>query len=315
MALLEVQQVTKRFGGLTAVNDVSLEIDTGRIISVIGPNGAGKTTFFNIVTGIYAPDGGTITFGGRSLIGLRPDQISAMGITRTFQNIRLFGNMTVLENVQVGMHSRLHAGVWQILFRTGGFKQEERRSEERARELLQFVGLHRQAGELSRSLPYGDQRRLEIARALASDPKIILLDEPAAGMNERETVATTDLIRRLRDDLGVTVILIEHDMGLVMEISESIAVLDYGQKIAEGQPEEIRRNPRVIEAYLGQGAAEAMEQVPDGTPVQTTPTNGNAAPTGEVRVYDAPSASDATSAPGVRVYDSTNGTEPPATQG
>lgn len=303
MALLEVQQVTKRFGGLTAVNDVTLEIDSGRIISVIGPNGAGKTTFFNIVTGIYQPDSGTITFGGRSLVGLRPDQIAALGITRTFQNIRLFGNMTVLENVQVGMHPRLRANVWDILFRTPGFKQEEQRAEARARELLQFVGLHRQAGELARSLPYGDQRRLEIARALASDPKIILLDEPAAGMNERETVATTDLIRRLRDDLGVTVILIEHDMGLVMEISESIAVLDYGQKIAEGQPEEIRRNPRVIEAYLGQGAAEAIAEVPDGTPVQTMPTNITTAPTGEVRVYDAAPASDAASAPGVRVYD------------
>ncbi len=306
MALLEVQQVTKRFGGLTAVNDVSLEIDAGRIISVIGPNGAGKTTFFNIVTGIYAPDGGTITFGGRSLVGLRPDQIAAMGITRTFQNIRLFGNMTVLENVQVGMHARLNAGVWQILFRTGGFKQEERRSEARARELLQFVGLHRRAGELARSLPYGDQRRLEIARALASDPKIILLDEPAAGMNERETAATTDLIRRLRDELHVTVILIEHDMGLVMEISESIAVLDYGQKIAEGQPDEIRRNPRVIEAYLGQGAAETIAEVPDGT----TAAGATAAPTGEVRVYDATPVSNAVPAPGVRVYD-TNGSDPP----
>jgi branched-chain amino acid transport system ATP-binding protein len=309
MALLEVQQVTKRFGGLTAVNDVTLQIDAGRIISVIGPNGAGKTTFFNIVTGIYQPDNGTITFGGRSLVGLRPDQIAAMGITRTFQNIRLFNNMTVLENVQVGMHPRLRANLWDILFRTSGFKQEERQSEARARELLQFVGLHRHAGELARSLPYGDQRRLEIARALASDPKIILLDEPAAGMNERETVATTDLIRRLRDDLGVTVILIEHDMGLVMEISESIAVLDYGQKIAEGQPEEIRRNPRVIEAYLGQGAAETIAEVPGGTTAQTMFGEADAVPTGEVRVYDAAPATDAALAPGVRVYD-TDGTEP-----
>jgi branched-chain amino acid transport system ATP-binding protein len=316
MALLEANQITKRFGGLTAVNDVTLRIDPGRIISVIGPNGAGKTTFFNILTGIYQPDGGTIVFDGRSLVGLRPDQIAALGITRTFQNIRLFNNMTVLENVQVGMHPRLNSGLWQILFRSRGFKDEEQRSEARARELLQFVGLHRKAGELARSLPYGDQRRLEIARALASDPKIILLDEPAAGMNERETVATTDLIRRLRDDLGLTVILIEHDMGLVMQISEQIAVLDYGQKIAEGVPEEIRRNPRVIEAYLGAGAAETMDHAPGGAVEAMAGLGDTDAPSsGDVRVYDAASAPDVASTPNVRVYDATDDAVPPTSQG
>lgn len=305
MALLEANQVTKRFGGLTAVNEVTLHVDEGRIISVIGPNGAGKTTFFNIITGIYQPDGGTITLNGRSLVGLRPDQIAALGIKRTFQNIRLFGNMTVLENVQVGMHPRLKSNLWQILWHSGGFKQEEAQSEARARELLKFVGLHRRAGELARSLPYGDQRRLEIARALASDPKIILLDEPAAGMNPQETEKATDLIRRLRDDLGITVILIEHDMGLVMEISERIAVLDYGQKIAEGSPEEIRRNPRVIEAYLGAGAAETIEHAPGGVADLTSahehapaafPTNESASATAPV--------------PGVRVYETDDGTTP-----
>jgi branched-chain amino acid transport system ATP-binding protein len=315
MALLEANQITKRFGGLTAVNDVTLRIDGGRIISVIGPNGAGKTTFFNILTGIYQPDGGTITFDGRSLVGLRPDQIAALGITRTFQNIRLFGNMTVLENVQVGMHPRLNAGLWQILFRSGGFKREEQHSEARARELLQFIGLHRKSGELARSLPYGDQRRLEIARALASDPKVILLDEPAAGMNPQETEATTDLIRRLRDDLGVTVILIEHDMGLVMEISEQIAVLDYGQKIAEGMPEDIRRNRRVIEAYLGAGAAEAIDQVPGGAAEAMSQLDGvPAPPIGDVRVYDVAPTPNVAPAPGIRVYDTDDDAAPPANQ-
>lgn len=260
MALFEAQHITKRFGGLTAVNDVSLVVEDQSIVSVIGPNGAGKTTFFNIVTGIYQPDQGAISLGGRSLVGQRPDQIAAAGITRTFQNIRLFNNMTVLENVLVGMHTRLKTTAWQILVHGSTFHREEKAATDRAFKLLQFVGLAHRSDELARALAYGEQRRLEIARALASDPKLILLDEPAAGMNPQETEEATDLIRRLRDDLGVTVVLIEHDMSLVMEISERITVLDYGKQIAEGTPGEVRRNPRVIEAYLGQGAAAALEQ-------------------------------------------------------
>lgn len=273
MALFEARNVLKRFGGLTAVNEVSLTVDDQSIVSVIGPNGAGKTTFFNIVTGIYQPDGGAITLDGRSLVGMRPDQIAALGITRTFQNIRLFSNMTVLENVLVGMHTRLKTNVWQILTHGSAFKREEREATDRALELLQFVGLRHRADDLARSLAYGEQRRLEIGRALASNPRMILLDEPAAGMNPQETEDATDLIRRLRDDRGVTVVLIEHDMSLVMEISERITVLDYGKPIAEGTPSDIRRNPRVIEAYLGQGAAANLDHL-DAAP----PTPQSAAP-------------------------------------
>lgn len=255
MALLEAQNVTKIFGGLMAVNNVVLTVERGSIVSVIGPNGAGKTTFFNVLTGIYKPDGGSILFDGASIGGQRPDQITRQGIARTFQNIRLFSNMTALENVMVGMHTRLHARLWQIILRTPGVRAEEPRSRERARELLAFVGLDRKLDELAKNLPYGDQRRLEIARALATEPKMILLDEPTAGMNPQETGEATSLIQRLRDELGLTVVLIEHDMRVVMSISERISVLDYGEKIAEGKPEDIRANSRVIEAYLGRGAA------------------------------------------------------------
>jgi branched-chain amino acid transport system ATP-binding protein len=255
MTLLDAKNITKTFGGLTAVNDVTLTIEKGRIVSVIGPNGAGKTTFFNILTGIYKPDKGTVTFDGRPVAGAKPDEIAALGMRRTFQNIRLFGNMTVLENVLVGMHTQLRAPFWSIVTRSGTVRREEAKARERARERLAYVGLDAKREELAKNLPYGDQRRLEIARALAGEPKLILLDEPTAGMNPNETAEATDLIRRLRDDLGLTVVLIEHDMRLVMAISERISVLDYGTKIAEGDGATIRSNPRVVEAYLGKGAA------------------------------------------------------------
>ncbi|MCS7055250.1 MAG: ABC transporter ATP-binding protein [Thermoflexales bacterium] len=257
MALLEAINVTKSFGGLIAVNNVSLTVERGSIVSVIGPNGAGKTTFFNVLTGIYKPDHGSIIFDGVSIAGQRPDQITAQGIARTFQNIRLFNNMTVIENVLVGMHARLGAKMWQIIAQSPSVRTEELRARARARELLKFVGLEGRYDELAKNLPYGDQRRLEIARALATEPKLVLLDEPTAGMNPQETLEATQLIRRLRDELGLTVILIEHDMRVVMTISERISVLDYGEKIAEGKPEEIRANARVVEAYLGRGATVA----------------------------------------------------------
>jgi branched-chain amino acid transport system ATP-binding protein len=259
MALLEAKNITKVFGGLTAVNDVTLTVEKGSIISVIGPNGAGKTTFFNVLTGIYTPEKGSVTFDGQPIAGRRSDQIAALGMRRTFQNIRLFNNMTVLENVLVGMHTHLKAPFWQIVLRSPGVRGEEAKARERARELLRFVRLDEKRDELAKNLPYGDQRRLEIARALAGEPKLILLDEPTAGMNPNETVEATRLIKRLRDELGVTVVLIEHDMRLVMAISERISVLDYGTKIAEGDAQVIRSNPRVIEAYLGKGAAGAFE--------------------------------------------------------
>ncbi len=266
MALLEASGITKQFGGLTAVNNVTLAIEEKSIASVIGPNGAGKTTFFNVLTGIYKPDKGSIIFQGTPLAGRRPDQIAALGITRTFQNIRLFDHMTVLENVLVGMHTRLKAQLWQILVRAPSARREERQARERALELLEFVNLGDKSDELAKNLPYGDQRRLEIARALASDPRLILLDEPTAGMNPNETADATRLIRNLRDQLGVTVLLIEHDMHVIMSISERISVLDYGTLIAEGRPEEIRSNPRVIEAYLGKGAAAAVARADSPAP-------------------------------------------------
>lgn len=255
MALLEATNITKTFGGLVAVNDVTFTVEPGSIVSVIGPNGAGKTTFFNVLTGIYKPDKGRVVFAGRDITGWRSDQIAALGMRRTFQNIRLFGNMTVLENVLIGMHVHLHASIWSIIFRGRTMLREEAKARNKALELLSFVGIADKRDELAKNLPYGDQRRLEIARAMAGDPKIILLDEPTAGMNPHETAEATQLIRRLRDERGITVILIEHDMRLVMSISERISVLDYGSKIAEGDVQAIRTNPRVIEAYLGKGAA------------------------------------------------------------
>jgi branched-chain amino acid transport system ATP-binding protein len=252
--LLEINNISKSFGGIRAVRDVSIGIEENSISSIIGPNGAGKTTLFNLLTGIYKPDTGEVNFSGRSLIGLRPDQVNAAGIARTFQSIRLFANMTVIENVMVGMHSRLDVSLWKTIARPPSFRKQEAHVREKAHSLLQFVGMASKGDEVSRNLPYGDQRRVEIARALASDPKLILLDEPTAGMNPNESASAMGLFRRIRDELGVTVVLIEHDMRVVMGISEHIRVLDYGEKIAEGDPEAIRSNLRVVEAYLGRRA-------------------------------------------------------------
>ena len=255
--LLAAREISKIFGGLVAVDDVDFAIAPRSIVSIIGPNGAGKTTFFNMLTGLYKPTLGRITFDGRDITGQRPDRITSLGVARTFQNIRLFGTMSAVENVMVGQHARMKAGIFGAILRTPAVRREESRVREHAREMLDYVGLQSSVfDQIAANLSYGDQRRVEIARAIASEPALLLLDEPTAGMNPNESARLTEFMVKLRDERGLSILLIEHDMKVVMEVSEQITVLDHGQKIAEGKPQEIRENERVVEAYLGKAAGD-----------------------------------------------------------